>query len=107
MGKSADIIIKEPEDTVEICSQGGINAAKGFSDFKVYPVQVISRATKTRRENSGSGQRQHAPSEDVAFSVVLDRVMVENQPTDCYTVTYNANRELQTYFYQPSREYTL
>ena len=95
------------EDTIEICGQGGINAEKGFSNFKVYPVQVISKAPKARRENGGSQQRQSGSPKTVAFAAVLDRAMDETRPVDCYTVTYNANSRLQTYFYQPSREYTL
>ncbi len=33
--------------------------------------------------------------------------MAESQPLDCYIVTYNVDKELQTYYYQPTREYTL
>lgn len=98
--------VTRTKDTVEICIQGGINAANGFSDFKVLPVQVVSGTLKTKQERSGSQQRNSGSSKAVSFAAVLDRAIDESQPADCYTVTYNANRQLQTYFYQPTREYT-
>ncbi len=73
----------------------------------VYPVQVVSGVSRTRRENGSSKRQQPSPSKEVAFAAVLEKVIATDQPIDCYTVTYNANKELQTYSYQPSREYTL
>lgn len=89
-----------------MCSQGGINAAKGFYDFKVYPVQVISGMAGTKSEN-GSSRRKQESSGSSAFTKILEKAIADSQPMDCYVVTYNVNRELQTYHYQPSREYTL
>lgn len=73
----------------------------------MYPVQVVPRAPRTRRENGSFGQRQPKAPQTIAFTEVLEEAIAENQPMDCYTVTYNANKALQTFFYQPTREYTL
>ncbi|GFI66234.1 hypothetical protein IMSAG185_01849 [Lachnospiraceae bacterium] len=89
-----------------MCSQGGINAAKGFYDFKVYPVQVVSRMAGMKSENGGSGRRQQESSGSSAFTEILKKAIADDQPMDCYVVTYNVNKELQTYHYRPTREYT-
>ena len=93
--------------TIEIRSQGGINAANGFYDFRVYPVQVVPQAPKMRREERNSQRRGSNPSKPVTFAAVLDNALEESQPIDCYTVTYNASSQLQTFYYMPSKEYTL
>lgn len=59
----------------------------------------------TGREGSGSGQRQSSPRAAV-LTRGLEKKIAVDQPMECYVVTYNVNRELQTYRYQPSREYT-
>jgi len=94
------------QSPIEIRSKGGIIAESRVFSLKVYPVQVVSRAPKTRRENGSSRQPQPGEPKTAAFHAVLKEAIAENQPIDCYTVTYNAGRTLQTYFYQPSREYT-
>ena len=107
---SADIINirhKYQKSTVKICSKGGINAANEFSDLKVYRVQVVSQAPKTKREKGSSQPRDPNPSRSASFAAALERALDESQPVDCYTVTYDASSKLQTFFYQPSREYTL
>ena len=43
----------------------------------------------------------------VGFAAALEKAMAEEQPMTCHTVTYNAARELRTFYYRPSREYTL
>ena len=72
----------------------------------VYPVQVVPGIFGTKRENGSSRRRQPGSSRTVAFTDVLEKTIAETQPLDCYIVTYNVNSELQSYFYQPSREYT-
>ena len=94
-------------DTIEIRIQGGINAANGFYDFRVYPVQAVPQAPKMRREERNSQRRGSNPSTPVTFTAVLDKALEESQPIDCYTVTYNASSQLQTFYYMPSKEYTL
>lgn len=101
------LIIETKYCTVEIRIQGGINAANGFqSSFKVYPVQMISRMPKLKRENGQPGQQQSRSSKPVTFDTVLEKAVAKEQPVDCYTVTYNKNSQLQTYYYSQSREYT-
>lgn len=73
----------------------------------VYPVQAVPRVSRTRRENGSSKRRQPGSSKNVTFTDILEKTMAENQPLDCYIVTYNVDKELQTYYYQPTREYTL
>ena len=77
----------------------------------MYPVQVISGVPKVKRENNRSRQRKASISSPFTFADVLDRVTADHQPdeqpNDCYIVTYNANRQLQTYLYRPTVEYSL
>lgn len=82
--------------------------ANGFqSEFKVYPVQMVTRVSRASRENGKQRQKQPSPAKPPAFDTVLSNAMENKAPADCYTVTYNANSQLQTYFYRQSREYTL
>ena len=79
----------------------------GFqSEFKVYPVQMVARASKTSRENSKRNQKQPSPEKNSLFDTCLRTAMENKAPADCYTVTYNANSQLQTYYYHQSMEYT-
>lgn len=107
--KLSDNIIRKIDVTVEIYIQGGINAANGFqSNFKVYPVQTITNLPRMAADGNGTGsgrepQKQAASS----FGKFLEQATKNNCPAECYTVTYTADCKLQTYFYQPSREYSL
>ncbi|MCM1064087.1 MAG: hypothetical protein NC420_06330 [Eubacterium sp.] len=78
---------------------------KGFSDLKVYRVQIVSQTPKTKRENGNSPQRDPDSSRSASFALTLERALDESQPMDCRTVTYDAGRKLRTFFYQPAREY--
>ncbi len=71
----------------------------------VYPVQVVPLAPRTGRENGSSKRQQSEAPRSVGFAAALEKAMAEEQP--CHTVTYNAARELRTFYYRPSREYTL
>ncbi|MDE6924885.1 MAG: hypothetical protein K2P59_06425 [Acetatifactor sp.] len=73
----------------------------------MYRVQVVSQAPKTKREKGSSQQRDPNSSRPASFAVALERALDESKPIDCCTVTYNAGSKLQTFLYQPSREYTL
>lgn len=78
----------------------------GFlSNFMVYPVQMVSRPSKLKRENGRSGQGRPDSSNTSSFRQLLETAVSENCPPECYVVTYNANCQLQTYSYR-SREYT-
>ena len=76
------------------------------SEFKVYPVQMVTRVSKTSREKGKQNKRQPGPAKTPAFDTILNNAMETKAPADCYTVTYNADSKLQTYFYRQSREYT-
>ena len=78
----------------------------GFlSNFMVYPVQMVAKTTKLKRENRQSGQRRPGSSNTSDFRHFLEAAVSEDCPAECYVVTYNANCQLQTYSYR-SREYT-
>ena len=78
----------------------------GFlSNFMVYPVQMVARPSKLKRENGRSGQGRPDSSNTSSFRQLLETAVSENCPPECYVVTYNANCQLQTYSYR-SREYT-
>jgi len=93
--------------TVEKRIQGGINAVNGFqSSFKVYPVQMVSRISKLKKENGQSGQQHSKPPKPAALDTLLKSPVAKAQTVDCYTVTYNRESQIQTYYYSQSREYT-
>ena len=105
---SAEIINKNTGNrTIEIRIQGGINAANGIqTNFKVYPVQKVTGIRKPKREKSGSGQKNPQTAKAPVFSTILEKAVQENTPAECYTVTYDRQSRLQTYYYCQSREYT-
>lgn len=72
----------------------------------MYPIQMVSGASKPRREREGSGQRQPQTSQVSPFTATLEKAAQASEPTECYTVTYDRRSRLQTYYYCPSREYT-
>ena len=81
--------------------------ANGFqSEFKVYPVQMVTKMSRVSRENGRQNKRQPNSAKNPAFDIILSDAMESKAPADCYTVTYNADRQLQTYFYRQSKEYT-
>lgn len=94
--------------TVEICIQGGITAANGFSgNFKVLPVQMVSTISGLRRDSGQSAANSFAGSQkQEPFEQILQKKLAKKQSLDCYVVTYGRNCQLQTFFYQPKREYT-
>lgn len=104
---SADIIGRNTIGTVEICIQGGINAANGIrSSFRVYPIQMVVRSSKPKRDDKGSGQQEPRNAKPVSFDAALEKVQTQDCPEECYTVTYDRQSHLQTYYYCQSREYT-
>ncbi|MDE6875124.1 MAG: hypothetical protein K2P87_11770 [Lachnospiraceae bacterium] len=71
------------------------------------PVQVVSTIPKLRRDTRQSASGSYSGhKKDSTFEGLLQQKLSENAPLDCYTVTYGRNRQLQTFFYQPKREYT-
>ena len=93
--------------TIEIRIQGGIKGANGIqTNFKVYPVQMVTRIGRPKSENGGSGRHNSQPARTPAFGSVLEKKAAETVPEECYTVTYDRRSRLQTYYYRQSREYT-
>lgn len=79
----------------------------GFeSSFKVFPVQMVAKVSKASRENGRQNQRQSNPSKAGLFDSLLNRPIEGESPAEGYTVTYNADRQLQAYYYRQSKEYT-
>ena len=81
-----------------------MNGVEGI--FKVYPVQMVDKKSKLKRENGRSSQRRRKSSNTSSFDKFLEIAREEAAPAECYTVTYTADRRLQTYSYHVSREYT-
>lgn len=59
-----------------------------------------------KRENGKNSQRRSTSSKASTFELFLDDAIEETCPADCHTVTYTADRQLRTYSYHVSREYT-
>lgn len=81
-----------------------MNGVEGI--FKVYPVQMVEKKSKLKRENGRRGQQRRDSSGFSSFDEFLEIAKEEATPAECYTVTYTADRRLQTYSYRVSREYT-
>lgn len=77
----------------------------GMCELKVYPVQVISEISRTKRESNSSKRRQSGSPKPAVFTEVLKKAVEENEPKECYTVTYDVKGELKKYHYQTTREY--
>lgn len=81
--------------------------ANGFqSEFKVYPVQMVAMVSRPSRGDGRQKRRQPNAPKNNLFDTILNNAMESKTPADSYTVTYNADRQLQSYFYRQSREYT-
>ena len=81
-----------------------MNGVEGI--FKVYPVQMVHKKSRLKRENGSDGRHRRKSSVSASFDELLDGIREESAPAECYTVTYTADRRLQTYSYHISREYT-
>lgn len=67
---------------------------------------MVASMPKLKRENRGSGQQRPRSSESTFFGILLQTAADDNCPEDCYTVTYDRQSRIQTYYYHRSREYT-
>ena len=81
-----------------------MNGVEGI--FKVYPVQMVAKKSKLKRENGRGGLRRRKPSGASSFNELLESISEVSAPAECYMVTYTADRQLQTYSYRAAREYT-
>ncbi|MCI9188057.1 MAG: hypothetical protein HFH84_00220 [Lachnospiraceae bacterium] len=67
---------------------------------------MVTGVRKPKREKDGSGHQNPQTAKTPVFNSVLQKAVQENAPEECYTVTYDRQSRLQTYYYRPSREYT-
>ena len=67
---------------------------------------MVSGVEKLRRDRNGSGQRNPQSSRPAAIHPALAKAPAEDGPEECYTVTYDRQSRLQTYYYRQSKEYT-
>lgn len=106
--KYADIYNKKKVSALLKCTFGeGINAASQIQNsFKVYPVQMVARTAKLKRENGNPRHNQPEHSALLSFGGALRQAAEKNCPEEVCLVTYSADRQLQTHYYRPSREYT-
>lgn len=87
--------------------QGGIIAANGiFSDSRVYPVQTISNTKGVKRDGTNAGYQGNSQQGNRYYDMKVNVETTHMAPEDCYTVTYNNNSQLQTFYYCPCHEYT-
>lgn len=69
---------------------------------------MVSISSNVKRDNSMSTkQDNNYNNETPGFTHILKKAVDDKQPTDCYTVTYNAKSELQSFYYAQRREYTI
>ena len=81
-----------------------MNGVEGI--FKVYPVQMVNKKSKLKRESGRNGHHRQNSSGTFSFDDFLEIAKEEAAPAECYTITYTSDRRLQTYSYRVSREYT-
>lgn len=67
---------------------------------------MVVSASKLTRDNKGSGKQESRNTKPVSFDAMLEKAEAKNCPEECYTVTYDRQSRLQTYYYCQSREYT-
>lgn len=67
---------------------------------------MVTGIRKPKREKSGSGQQNPQTAKTPGFNGILEKTVQDNVPEECYTVTYDRQSRLQTYYYCQSREYT-
>lgn len=59
-----------------------------------------------RQDSSHSNQNGTESTGPATFAGELKKVIDKGTPGDCYTVTYNSNMKLQSFYYAEQREYT-
>ena len=72
----------------------------------MYPVQMVTKMPKLKRENDRPRQEQPGSGRLSSFSVLLEHAEKDNVPENGCLVTYNAKSQLQTHYSRQSREYT-
>ena len=67
---------------------------------------MVSGPSRLRRDDRSARQRQGAQAYRASLPSSAGRTEELYSPEECYTVTYDRQSRLQTYYYRPSREYT-
>jgi hypothetical protein len=67
---------------------------------------MVARSSKLKRDNKDSGRQESKNAKPVSFEETLEKAQPQNCPEECYTVTYDRQSHLRTYYYCQSREYT-
>lgn len=67
---------------------------------------MVARALRLRQENGNSRQRQPENPKSPSLCAIPEQAAGTDCPEEVYLVTYNVDRQLQTHYYRPSREYT-
>lgn len=59
-----------------------------------------------KRDGANTNHQGTESTEKATFAGELKKVMEKNTNNDCYTVTYNSNMKLQSFFYTEQRDYS-
>lgn len=59
-----------------------------------------------RQDGSHNNHQGAERTETVTFAGELKKVMEKDANNDCYTVTYNSDMKLQSFYYTEQREYS-
>ena len=81
-----------------------MNGVEGI--FKVYPVQMVDKKSRLKKDNGRGGYHRRDSSGASSFDEFLELAREKAAPPECCTVTYTADLRLQTYSYRVTREYT-
>lgn len=69
---------------------------------------MVSIISGVKRDNSRSAKHENNYKNNCSdFAGELEKAVDERQAADCYTVTYNAKSQLQSFFYSQHRDYTV
>ena len=69
---------------------------------------MVSIISGTKRDNRRPAQQNDSYAHHESnFAHELEKAMAEQEATECYTVTYDAKCQLQTFLYMQHRDYTI
>ena len=72
----------------------------------MYPVQTISKSKGVKRDGTNGGYKDNRQHDNGYYGMYVSVEANNMAPEDCYTVTYNSNSQIQTFYYCPRHEYT-
>lgn len=69
---------------------------------------MVSIISSVKRDNRRSAKHENNYKNDYSgFAGELEKAIDERQAAECYTVTYNAKSQLQSFVYTQHRDYTV